>query len=118
MRELEDFPLTVNSPQIENIALPPTYQQAVLEKERARENAEQEKHTLERQRLGALQAVNSAAATAIRLITTQLGPRAPATSIWSRPSSGMGCCRRPCWPRTARCSFPSGRGRTGPGTAP
>ena len=64
MRELEDFPLTVNSPQIENIALPPTYQQAVLEKERARENAEQEKHTLERQRLVALQAVNSAEANA------------------------------------------------------
>ena len=64
IRELEDFPLTVNSPQIENIALPPTYQQAVLEKERARENAEQEKHTLERQRLVALQAVNSAEANA------------------------------------------------------
>ena len=48
----------------ENIALPPTYQEAVLEKERARENAEQEKHTLERQRLVALQAVNSAEANA------------------------------------------------------
>ena len=64
IEELEDFPLTVNSPQIENIALPPTYQEAVLEKERARENAEQEKHTLERQRLVALQAVNSAEANA------------------------------------------------------
>ena len=41
MQELEDFPFTANSPQIENIALPPTYQEAVLEKKRARENAEQ-----------------------------------------------------------------------------
>ena len=64
IEEWEAFPLTVNSPQIENIALPPTYQEAVLEKERARENAEQEKHTLERQRLVALQAVNSAEANA------------------------------------------------------
>ena len=64
LQELAAFPLTVNSPQIENIALPPTYQEAVLEKERARENAEQEKHTLERQRLVALQAVNSAEANA------------------------------------------------------
>jgi len=36
----------------------------VLEKERSRENAEREKHALERQRLIALQAVNSAEANA------------------------------------------------------
>ena len=61
---LEEFPVTVNSPQIENLALPPTYLEAVQEKERARENAEREKHKLEQQRLVALQAVNSAEANA------------------------------------------------------
>ena len=61
---LEAFPVTVNSPQIENLSLPPTYLEAVQEKERARENAEREKHKLEQQRLVALQAVNSADANA------------------------------------------------------
>ena len=62
--ELESFPVTVNSLQIETIELPPRYAEAVLEKERSRENAEREKHALERQRLIALQAVNSAEANA------------------------------------------------------
>ena len=62
--ELGNFPVTINSPQIENIELPPQYAEAVLEKERSRENAEREKHALERQRLIALQAVNSAEANA------------------------------------------------------
>ena len=62
--QLEGFPVTVNSPQLENIVLPPTYAEAVLQKEQARENAEREKHNLERQRLEALQAVNSAEADA------------------------------------------------------
>lgn len=62
--ELEGFPITINSPQIEHIGLPPQYAKAVLEKERSRENAEREKHALERQRLIALQAVNSAEANA------------------------------------------------------
>ena len=61
---LAGFPVTVNSPQIENITFPETYMQAVLAKEQARENAEREKHNLERQRLEALQAVNSAEANA------------------------------------------------------
>ena len=64
---LATFPVTVNSPQIENLALPPTYLEAVQEKERARENAEREKHKLEQQRLVALQAVNSAEANAKRI---------------------------------------------------
>ena len=62
--ELESFPVTINSPQIETIELPPQYAEAVLEKGRSRENAEREKHALERQRLIALQAVNSAEANA------------------------------------------------------
>ena len=62
--QLEGFPVTINSPQIENIVLPPVYAQAVLQKEQARENAEREKHRLEQQRLKALQAVNTAEAQA------------------------------------------------------
>ena len=62
--ELEGFPVTVNSPQIENLALPNAYLQAVEEKEKAREDAEKEKHKLDQQRLIAQQAVNSAEANA------------------------------------------------------
>ena len=64
VRRLEEFPITVNSLQIENIDLPPKYRDAVLEKQRARENAEREKHRLEQQRLKALQKVNTAEANA------------------------------------------------------
>ena len=62
--ELADFPITVNSPQLENIELPTRYVEAVEAKETAREDAEREKHVLEQQRLQALQAVNSAKAEA------------------------------------------------------
>ncbi|MYH59265.1 MAG: prohibitin family protein [Boseongicola sp. SB0675_bin_26] len=62
--ELEGFPVTVNSPQIENLSLPNAYLQAVEEKEKAREDAEKEKHKLDQQRLIAQQAVNSAEANA------------------------------------------------------
>ncbi len=63
-QELEGFPVTVNSPQIENLSLPNAYLQAVEEKEKAREDAEKEKHKLDQQRLIAQQAVNSAEANA------------------------------------------------------
>ena len=59
---MEGFPVVVNSPQIENITFPQQYLDAVLEKERAREAAEREKHNLERQRLEAQQGVNTAEA--------------------------------------------------------
>ena len=62
--ELADFPITVNSPQLENIELPQRYVEAVEAKETAREDAEREKHVLEQQRLQALRAVNSAEADA------------------------------------------------------
>lgn len=62
--QLEGFPVTINSPQIENVGLPPVYAEAVLQKEKARENAEREKHRLEQQRLVALQKVNTAEAEA------------------------------------------------------
>ena len=57
---MEPYPVTVNSPQIENFKLPKQYMDAVLAKEQAREDAEREKHALERQRLEALREVNSA----------------------------------------------------------
>ena len=59
-----EFPITINSPQIENLVLPPTYMEAVQQKEAARENAEREQHKLDQQRLIALQAVNTAKANA------------------------------------------------------
>ena len=62
--ELAEFPITINSPQLENIELPRRYVEAVEAKETAREEAEREKHVLEQQRLQALQAVNSAEADA------------------------------------------------------
>ena len=61
---LEGFPIRIDSPQIENVGLPPAYLEAVQEKERAREDAEREQHRLEQQRLVAQQAVNSANANA------------------------------------------------------
>ena len=62
--ELAAFPITVNSPQLENIELPARYVEAVEAKETAREDAEREKHVLEQQRLRALQQVNTAEANA------------------------------------------------------
>lgn len=64
VESLAGFQVVVNSPQIENIVFPETYMTAVLQKEQAREAAEREKHSLEQQRLKALQAVNSAEANA------------------------------------------------------
>jgi regulator of protease activity HflC (stomatin/prohibitin superfamily) len=57
---LEGFPVSIDSPQIENITLPAAYMDAVMEKEKAREAAQREAHTLERQNLVARQSVNTA----------------------------------------------------------
>lgn len=57
---LEGFPVTVNSPQIENIVLPERYLNAIQAKEEARENAEKEKHKLAQQNSVAQQLVNTA----------------------------------------------------------
>ncbi len=59
---MEPYPVTVNSPQIENISLPDTYMKAVLEKERAREAAVREEYNLQKQRLEAQREVQSAEA--------------------------------------------------------
>ena len=64
VRELEQFPVTVNSPQLEQLELPPTYLEAVKQKEEALQNAKKEEHNLTKQRLVAQQAVNSAEANA------------------------------------------------------
>lgn len=58
----KDLPIAINAPQIENISLPTAYLQAIQDKERAREAAMMEKHNLEKQRLVAMQEVNSAEA--------------------------------------------------------
>lgn len=57
---MESFPVVVNSPQIENVTFPEEYAKAVLDKEKAREAAEREKHNLARQQLEAQQKVNTA----------------------------------------------------------
>lgn len=59
---MEGYPITVNSPQVENITLPPQYLASIMAKEKAREDAETEKHTLKQQEYKALQAVNTAEA--------------------------------------------------------
>lgn len=61
---LAEFPVTINSPQLENIVLPERYMEAVQAKEQARENAEREKHILAQQQTQAQQKVNTAKAEA------------------------------------------------------
>ena len=59
---MQPYPVTVHSPQIENINLPPTYMQAVLEKEKAREAAVREEYNLQKQKLEAARLVQTAEA--------------------------------------------------------
>lgn len=59
---MEVYPVTVHSPQIENIDLPEQYMTAVLEKEKAREAAAREQYNLDRQKLEAQQKVQTAQA--------------------------------------------------------
>ena len=63
-KEMAPFPITINSPQLENVVLPAKYMAAVEAKESAREEAEREKHVLAQQRLQAQQQVNTAEANA------------------------------------------------------
>jgi regulator of protease activity HflC (stomatin/prohibitin superfamily) len=67
------LPITISQAQLENIDLPQSYLDAVLAKEQAREQAEREKHNLERQRLEALQRVNTAEAVKQSAILTAQG---------------------------------------------
>lgn len=88
---LEGFPITVNSPQLEDITLPPAYMESVQAKERAREDAIREKHNLERQRLESLRAVNTAEANAkaVRLAADAQAYQLITTSRAEAEASGV-----------------------------
>ena len=58
----EGLPVTINSPQIENITLPKAYLGSVEEKEKAKQDALREKHNLAKQKLVAEQLVQTAEA--------------------------------------------------------
>ncbi len=58
----EDLPITITMTQLENITLPDTYMNAILAKEKAREDAAREQHNLNKQKLVAQQEVQSAEA--------------------------------------------------------
>lgn len=59
---MENYPVAVHSPQIENISLPQRYLEAIQQKEEAREAAVREQHNLERQKLEAAREIQTAEA--------------------------------------------------------
>lgn len=59
-----DFPITLDSLQIENIVLPPTYLKSIQDKQTAKNRADEEQHKLAQQQLQAQQKVNTANAQA------------------------------------------------------
>ena len=61
---MEGFPVDVRSPQLEEIGLPQSYRDKILEKERAREAVEQQREILEQQELKAQERVKIAQAEA------------------------------------------------------
>ncbi len=64
LEEMKNFPVTVDNVQIENIILPPKYILSIETKQTEKNLADAEKHKLEKQRLVALQQVNTADARA------------------------------------------------------
>lgn len=58
----ERLPVNITDIQLENVDLPEQYMTAILEKEKARENAERQKHSLEQQRIKAQETVQTAEA--------------------------------------------------------
>lgn len=62
LESTKDLPVTITSPQIENISLPQRYVDAVMAKEQAREEAQKERHVLEKQKVSAQQRVQTAEA--------------------------------------------------------
>lgn len=58
----ETLPIAISNVQLENISLPQQYLDSILAKEKAREDAEREKHTLAQQKLRAQQEVQTAEA--------------------------------------------------------
>jgi regulator of protease activity HflC (stomatin/prohibitin superfamily) len=59
---MEPYPVTVNSPQLEDVKLPERYLESVMKKEQAREDAAKEKYALEKQALEAQRDVQTAIA--------------------------------------------------------
>jgi regulator of protease activity HflC (stomatin/prohibitin superfamily) len=57
-----DLPISISTAQLEDITLPSTYMDSILAKEKAREDAEREKHSLVQQKLVAQQKVQTAEA--------------------------------------------------------
>ena len=64
MEEMEGFPVTVDNVQIEDIELPPKYIQSIQTKQTEKNLAAAEQHKLDRQKLEAMRAVNTADAKA------------------------------------------------------
>lgn len=64
---MKGFPVTINSPQIENIAFPQTYLDAVLRKEEAKQAEYTAQHLLNKQNYDAQQKVNTANAEAVAI---------------------------------------------------
>jgi len=63
VEQLAGYPVTVRSPQIEDLTLPQQYMDAVMSKEKEREAAQRELYALEKQKLQAQQEVQSAEAS-------------------------------------------------------
>jgi regulator of protease activity HflC (stomatin/prohibitin superfamily) len=59
---VSDYDVSISPPQIENISLPGSYMEAILKKERSREESVQEQYNLDKQKLVAQQEVQSAEA--------------------------------------------------------
>lgn len=78
IEEMSPFPVLVDNIQIENIALPQKYLTSIETKQTEKNLADAEKHKLERQRLTALQDVNTADAKAQGIVKVA---RAEAESI-------------------------------------
>ena len=68
IQEMEDFPVSIDNIQIENITLPPKYITSIETKQTEKNLAAAEEHKLERQRLEALRDVNTADARAQGII--------------------------------------------------
>lgn len=60
--QTEGLPIHISNTQLENVVLPPIYMTAILAKEKAREDAKTEQHTLDKQKLVAQQKVQTAEA--------------------------------------------------------
>ena len=63
-KELAKYPVVIGNVFIENIALNPKYRESILEKERAKEDAQRAKHEVEKQKIEQEKLINTAKAEA------------------------------------------------------